>query len=86
MDIYRALGVFIGAMFIPLVILVIYKAVPKFRTLDPIGWYVVALVIAVLLTLVATTPLPEKILALLLCMGTLLFSMARDIKMHRTSK
>ena len=86
MDIYRAIGLFVAALLVPLILLVIYKAVPSLRVTDPRGWYIAALAIALFLTLTTASPLPEKLLAALASAGVLLFGMVRDVKVYRARK
>lgn len=84
MDIYRAIGLTVAAILIPLIILIVYKAVPKFRKTNPKGWYIAASIIAGVSILISLSPLLEKGTALVVCGAILLSGFMHDRKTFRS--
>lgn len=84
MDYGRAVGLIIAAILIPLIILIVYKAVPKFRKTNPLGWYIAASIIAGASILVSLAPMLEKSIALVVCGAIFLSGFFRDRKSFRS--
>lgn len=77
---FQALGLALGALVVPLIILIIFKATPRFRNKDPKLWYASAIGIAGLLILVSASDLETKVTAALVAAAFLGIGFARDRK------
>ena len=83
MDLLSILGMVMAVLLIPFVVLIVYKAIPRFRKTSPKGWYIAAGIIAAFLVLISLSSLVEKIITGTISEVILLLSFLSDWKKFR---
>ena len=83
MDLLSILGMVMAVLLIPFVVLIVYKAIPRFRKTSPKSWYIAAGIIAAFLVLISLSSLVEKIITGTISEVILLLSFLSDWKKFR---
>ena len=77
---FQALGVASVAFIVPIIILIVFKAITRFRHTNPTPWYIGATAVAALLIVVALSNPQTKLTAGLIAAAFLGISFVRDRK------